>query len=217
MRVSQGLTEDGIVVGNTYDKYNSRNPIVRLLMRGFERSLTALVEEVRPREIHEVGCGEGYWTLRWRAQGIQARGSDFSRVAVELARANARERDIEGGIFEVCNIYDLRAERHPQHVDVAGHGTHRDHLLAGAGGQCDRDHSPVVDEQAVDRLWERHLFPAVRDGHRGGAGGSRLAGRAATAQQHRADHDHRNQPKGLCHDKTPHCRFTAGSASASSR
>jgi len=112
MRVSQGLTEDGIVVGNTYDKYNSRNPIVRLLMRGFERSLTALVEEVRPREIHEVGCGEGYWTLRWRAQGIQARGSDFSRVAVELARANARERDIEGGIFEVCNIYDLRAERH---------------------------------------------------------------------------------------------------------
>src|SRR5690606_37775951 len=72
MRVSEGLVEDGVVVGNNYDKYNSRNPIVQQLMRGFEQSLAALVAQVHPREIHEVGCGEGYWTLRWHDQGIEA-------------------------------------------------------------------------------------------------------------------------------------------------
>ena len=111
MRVSEGLTEGGIVVGNTYDKYNSRNPIVQHLMRGFEQSLSALVAKVEPSVIHEVGCGEGYWTLRWRNQGIDARGSDFSTVAIQMARDNALERQLQADMFNVCNIYHLQPER----------------------------------------------------------------------------------------------------------
>jgi 2-polyprenyl-3-methyl-5-hydroxy-6-metoxy-1,4-benzoquinol methylase len=111
MRVSEGLTEDGIFVGNTYDKYNSRNVIVQRLMRGFDDALGMLVARVRPREIHEVGCGEGYWTLRWHKAGIAARGSDFSSVAIELARENARDRQIDADIFSVGNVYDLQPER----------------------------------------------------------------------------------------------------------
>lgn len=111
MRVSEGLIEDGIVVGNHYDKYNSRNPIVQQLMRGFEQSLAALVAQVRPSEIHEVGCGEGYWTLRWRAQGIEARGSDFSTVAIDIARNNAADRRLQEDMFSVGNIYHLQPPR----------------------------------------------------------------------------------------------------------
>lgn len=111
MRVSEGLIEDGIVVGNHYDKYNSRNPIVQQLMRGFEQSLAALVAQVRPSEIHEVGCGEGYWTLRWRAQGIEARGSDFSTVAIDIARNNATDRRLQEDMFSVGNIYHLQSPR----------------------------------------------------------------------------------------------------------
>lgn len=111
MRVSEGLTEGGVFVGNTYDKYNSRNPIVQRLMRGFDGALGTLVAHVGPREIHEVGCGEGYWTLRWRKEGIAARGSDFSSVAIDLARANARDRRLDAGMFSVGNVYELQAER----------------------------------------------------------------------------------------------------------
>lgn len=111
MKISGGLTEQGIVVGNAYDKYNSRNPIVQRLMRGFEHSLESLIAQVRPREIHEVGCGEGYWTLRWREQGIDARGSDFSTVAIDIARANARDRRLQSEMFSVGDIYDLQVER----------------------------------------------------------------------------------------------------------
>ena len=60
MKISGGLTEKGVVIGNTYDKYNSGNPILRRIMQGFEAKLLELVEEANPSAIHEVGCGEGY-------------------------------------------------------------------------------------------------------------------------------------------------------------
>ena len=106
MKLSQGQQEDGIVVGNTYDKYNSKNPIARKLVDGFSSALSELVSIVSPDAIHEVGCGEGYWTLKWRAQGIAARGSDFSSIVIELARQNAAAQalDVE---FKVSDIYNL--------------------------------------------------------------------------------------------------------------
>jgi 2-polyprenyl-3-methyl-5-hydroxy-6-metoxy-1,4-benzoquinol methylase len=106
--MTQGVEEQGIVVGNAYDKYGSRNPIVRYLMRGFETALQALVNRTQAKEIHEVGCGEGYWTIHWLQQGIKARGSDFSTQAIELAKANAKEQNVQGE-FQVASIYDLQA------------------------------------------------------------------------------------------------------------
>lgn len=111
MKIAGGATERGIVVGNVYDKYASRNPIVRRIMRGFAATLGELVERVQPRSIHEVGCGEGYWVLEWTARGIAARGTDFSGQAIRLARLNAAERRVAPERFEVRSIYDLEPGR----------------------------------------------------------------------------------------------------------
>ena len=73
MRISKSIVENGIIVGNVYDKYTSRNPIIRLIMKRFERSLYVLVDQVKPDDIHEVGCGEGYWVINWHKQGIRAK------------------------------------------------------------------------------------------------------------------------------------------------
>jgi SAM-dependent methyltransferase len=110
MKISGGLNEDGIVVGNTYDKYGSSNPIVRWLMQCFVSAMTELVDKIRPASIHEVGCGEGYWTLKWLEQGIVARGCDFSGKVIELAQANALSRNLPAESFKVCSIYDLKPE-----------------------------------------------------------------------------------------------------------
>lgn len=111
VRIAGGATEDGVVIGNTFDKYSSRNPIVRWLMRGFESSLTTLVQQAQPTDIHEIGCGEGYWVLRWHKQGFAVRGCDFSQSVIELARSNALEQDVSAVLFEQASIYDLRPER----------------------------------------------------------------------------------------------------------
>ena len=94
------------MVGNVYDKYCSQNPIVRYLMRGFENSLQDLVRITGARDIHEVGCGEGYWTLRWLQAGYQVRGSDVSKQAIELALLNAQTLGLQPE-FKVVSIYEL--------------------------------------------------------------------------------------------------------------
>jgi ubiquinone/menaquinone biosynthesis C-methylase UbiE len=46
--------------GNTYDKFNSKNPISRYLMAGFLRSLRGFLGQAPAQTVLEVGCGEGY-------------------------------------------------------------------------------------------------------------------------------------------------------------
>jgi 2-polyprenyl-3-methyl-5-hydroxy-6-metoxy-1,4-benzoquinol methylase len=110
VKVSGGLEEDGIVIGNTYDKYNSGNPIVRKIMQGFDDSLSELVSKVAPGTIHEIGCGEGFWVMRWNKEGLSARGSDFSSQIIKIAKANAKEQNLDMDLFEVRSVYDLTPE-----------------------------------------------------------------------------------------------------------
>jgi len=112
MKIAGGISEEGIVVGNTYDKYGSKNPIVRRIMAGFTGSLSSLVAQAKPRSIHEVGCGEGYWVRLWNGQGIPTRGSDFSEKVIELARENSgQKRGDTDSTFTARSIYDLEEGR----------------------------------------------------------------------------------------------------------
>jgi 2-polyprenyl-3-methyl-5-hydroxy-6-metoxy-1,4-benzoquinol methylase len=110
MKISGGQQEDGIVYGNTFDKYSSRNPIVRTLMNGFDKSLSDLIQKANPSSIHEIGCGEGYWTMRLHKKGIETKGSDFSSEVIALAQKNAREQAVPPTLFSVKSIYDLKPE-----------------------------------------------------------------------------------------------------------
>lgn len=46
--------------GNTYDKFNTKNPISRALMSGFLRALRGFLGQAPAKAVLEVGCGEGY-------------------------------------------------------------------------------------------------------------------------------------------------------------
>jgi 2-polyprenyl-3-methyl-5-hydroxy-6-metoxy-1,4-benzoquinol methylase len=111
VKISGGIKENGVVVGNAYDKYGSRNPVVTRIMKGFQAALTELVSKASPAAIHEVGCGEGYWVLRWAEQGIVTRGCDVSGRVIGLARENAIARGLSPDLFETRSIYDLQAGR----------------------------------------------------------------------------------------------------------
>jgi len=50
---------DGGVLGNVYEKYETRNPIARWLMDGFLDAVGELYSSGPRRRVLEVGCGEG--------------------------------------------------------------------------------------------------------------------------------------------------------------
>jgi 2-polyprenyl-3-methyl-5-hydroxy-6-metoxy-1,4-benzoquinol methylase len=114
MKISNGLSEDGVIVGNAYDKYGSSNPVVQHIMRGFDAALTQLVRRAAPSSIHEIGCGEGYWVLRWLKEGLIASGSDFSGTVIDIACENAGAQGVSPDVFARRNIYDIE----PDEVDA---------------------------------------------------------------------------------------------------
>ncbi len=61
-----------IPTGNTYDKYESKNPIERRLMDGFFTALDRALPTRTPRHILEVGVGEGEVTERLAARWPEA-------------------------------------------------------------------------------------------------------------------------------------------------
>jgi 2-polyprenyl-3-methyl-5-hydroxy-6-metoxy-1,4-benzoquinol methylase len=111
VRIAGGVLEDGLVAGNTYDKYASSNPVVKRIMAGFDLAMNALVARASPSTIHEVGCGEGYWTMRWAKEGLVVRGTDASARVIELARENAARANLPPALFEARSIYELEPGR----------------------------------------------------------------------------------------------------------
>jgi 2-polyprenyl-3-methyl-5-hydroxy-6-metoxy-1,4-benzoquinol methylase len=101
---------ENVVAGNVYPKYTTRNPLARLLVANFQASLRALVQCSGARELHEVGCGEGFLARRLAADGYRVRGSDLSPATI--AEARRRSAGITPPIaFQVADLYRLHPER----------------------------------------------------------------------------------------------------------
>lgn len=95
--------------GNFYDKYGSRNPIVRRLMRGFFRALEEMVDEVSAssHRILEAGCGEGHVTAFLNEKlvpGAVIDAFDVSEKVIEEAKHQTPNTNIT---FYVGNIYHI--------------------------------------------------------------------------------------------------------------
>jgi 2-polyprenyl-3-methyl-5-hydroxy-6-metoxy-1,4-benzoquinol methylase len=97
--VSGGVTvsDDGIVTGNTYDKYGSSNPVVRRLMAGFERTLDDLLTRAAPRSLLDVGCGEGVLVHRWALAMPDRRvvGIDLEEESIQAGWAERQAANLE--------------------------------------------------------------------------------------------------------------------------
>jgi 2-polyprenyl-3-methyl-5-hydroxy-6-metoxy-1,4-benzoquinol methylase len=91
------VSEDGVVTGNTYDKYGSENPVVRRLMTSFERTLDELMAQARPQSLLDVGCGEGVLVHRWALSMPQARlvGIDLEEESIQAGWAEHQAPNLE--------------------------------------------------------------------------------------------------------------------------
>jgi 2-polyprenyl-3-methyl-5-hydroxy-6-metoxy-1,4-benzoquinol methylase len=92
-----------VPTGNTYDKYGSKNPVVRRLMAGFESTLDELWEKAAPESALDLGCGEGVLTERFaeRLSGGRVVGLDLEDPKLQAewtrrARPNLEFRAVAG-------------------------------------------------------------------------------------------------------------------------
>jgi 2-polyprenyl-3-methyl-5-hydroxy-6-metoxy-1,4-benzoquinol methylase len=99
--------DQAIAGGNHYPKYTVRNPIARRLVDGFLAALADLARRSGARQVHEVGCGEGFLSTMLAQSGLALRGSDLSPPAVAIARRRAAELGLPV-TFRVADLYDLR-------------------------------------------------------------------------------------------------------------
>jgi 2-polyprenyl-3-methyl-5-hydroxy-6-metoxy-1,4-benzoquinol methylase len=106
MASSRSADPDEVIGGNVYPKYTTSNPLARLLVDNFARSLDGLVERTGARQVHEVGCGEGFLSSRLANRGLRVRGSDLSAAAIEEARTRAGEHGLAIP-FQVADLYSL--------------------------------------------------------------------------------------------------------------
>jgi 2-polyprenyl-3-methyl-5-hydroxy-6-metoxy-1,4-benzoquinol methylase len=106
--MSTGVTvsDDGIVTGNTYDKYGSTNPFVRRMMSRFEQTLEQLFAAAGPTSLLDVGCGEGVLVHQWAKQLGEARvvGIDLEEPSIQAGWADRQAPNLEYRVMRAENL-----------------------------------------------------------------------------------------------------------------
>jgi 2-polyprenyl-3-methyl-5-hydroxy-6-metoxy-1,4-benzoquinol methylase len=141
------VSEDGVVTGNTYDKYGSSNPVVRRLMSGFESSLQELFELAAPRSLLDVGCGEGVLVQQWAKRLGEGRvvGIDLEEDSIQAGWAEHGAPNLEYRVMEASDLpfgdgeFDLASA-----IEVLEHVPDPEHTVA-----------------EMARCAERHLLVSV--------------------------------------------------------
>jgi 2-polyprenyl-3-methyl-5-hydroxy-6-metoxy-1,4-benzoquinol methylase len=98
--------DEGIVTGNTYDKYGSSNPIVRRMMAGFEHALAELMEQAAPASLLDIGCGEGVLTHQWATERPETRvvGIDLEDPQLQAQWEQRGAPNLEYRIMKAENL-----------------------------------------------------------------------------------------------------------------
>ena len=134
MSGSVTVDREGTVTGNTYDKYGSKNPVVRRLMAGFEGTLDELFTQADPQSLLDVGCGEGVLTHQWAQRlGDERRvvGIDLDDPALHAEWAKRTAPNLEYRVMKAENLPFADSEFDAATaIEVLEHVPDAEHTLA---------------------------------------------------------------------------------------
>src|SRR5215207_8653133 len=127
------VDREGTVTGNTYDKYSSKNPVVRRLMARFEATLDELFMQADPQSLLDVGCGEGVLTHQWaqRLDGRRVVGIDLDDPHLHAEWAKRQAPNLEYRAMKAENLpfadgeFDLASA-----IEVLEHVPDPEHTVA---------------------------------------------------------------------------------------
>lgn len=147
------ISRDGVVTGNTYDKYGSSNPLVRRMMSGFESTLSELMGAAGPSSLLDVGCGEGVLVYRWAKEMPEARivGIDLEEPSIQAGWAERQAPNLEYRVMRAENLpfaedeFDVASA-----IEVLEHVPDPEHTLAEMA-RCAKRH--LVVSVPREPLW----------------------------------------------------------------
>lgn len=89
---------------SNYQKHISRNPLQKLLIENFYKSLMCLAKSVKPVTVLDVGCGEGFSLVQLQRNKIGRihEGVDYSHDAIRLGKKLYPKLNIK-----LANTYNL--------------------------------------------------------------------------------------------------------------
>jgi 2-polyprenyl-3-methyl-5-hydroxy-6-metoxy-1,4-benzoquinol methylase len=127
------VSDEGIVTGNTYDKYGSGNPVVKRLMAAFQADLDQLFRAAAPRSVLDVGCGEGVLVQRWAQQLGDGRvvGIDLQEESIQAGWEAHQAPNLEYRVMHAENLPFADGEFElASAIEVLEHVPDPEHTLA---------------------------------------------------------------------------------------
>lgn len=90
-----------------YKKHSNQNPIQKILIGNFYKTLFEVIKPLKPTSILDVGCGEGFTLQKLEEKKIGKRneGVDYSKDAVKIAKKIHPHLKISEG-----DVYKLKFE-----------------------------------------------------------------------------------------------------------
>lgn len=93
-----------VEVRSRCDKYATRNPVARLLLRRFFRDVARLLDRQPFDRVVEIGCGEGMLLHHVRSQ---LAGKDVFAVDIDASDLRAAAGQISFARYAIASAYDL--------------------------------------------------------------------------------------------------------------
>jgi len=100
------INDEGIITGNTYDKYNAANPVAKRLQTNFEKNLDELFKLASPKSLLDVGCGEGVLVHQWAGKLKDRRivGIDLEEASIQAGWKKRTAPNLE---YKIMRAEDL--------------------------------------------------------------------------------------------------------------
>lgn len=75
-------------ITTNFEKHTTKNPVSKFFLNNFLNTVVAGVRPLKPENILDVGCGEGFTLARLKKEGIgeNLEGVDFVKEAIELGK-----------------------------------------------------------------------------------------------------------------------------------